>query len=265
MLEIEHIEALHTFLEIGGKVFFSVSPIDIDLETWIASINENTKIFDLLQYYGVKILPELLHDTSMLKTQLLTQDGETSEVGYPFFIDIPNTEINNGLSLFWSSPLIADSIVDEIAHTSQNSWKHSKNNVLISQGKSPFITNPFFEENLTPYDEETQAYTVASNINNSMIVVSDQYFLSRAANYVHQIYTMRNFDFLINSLLLLSGHQDLVDLKLKTIPDFSVSKIQNKTVFNATKNNLLLMLVFIYSFSLVFPVFIIYIKRTKKV
>ena len=265
MFENEHIDALHTFISIGGKVFFSVSPIDIDLNTWVASINPNTKLFDFLQYYGVKILPELLHDTSMLQTQLLTQDGKTNEVGYPFFIDIPTTKINKGLSLFWSSPSVLDSTVDELAHTSQNSWKHNKNDVLVAQGESPFITNPFFEENLKPFDEKTQSYSVAANINDSIIVVSDQYFLSRGANYVHQIYTMRNFDFLINSLLLLSGQEELLVLKSKTSTDFSVSKILDELQFNKTKNNLLMMLAIVYIMSLCLPLIVISIKRKKRV
>ncbi len=264
-LTTEHIASLQTFVSIGGKLFLSVSPVDINIDTWEASLNSNTAIFDFLQYHGVYIEPALLLDTSMHKTQLLAQDGQTSEVGYPFFIDIPRSKENNGLSLFWASPSILDSSIEEIAHTSNSSWKHVENTVLSKQGERPFITNPFFEENLKPYDEKQQSYSIVANIHNSMIVVSDQYFLSRAVNYVHQVYTMKNFDFLINSLLKLHGQENLISLKTKTMTDFSLSKIEDKELFNSTKNIALFILICIYGISISLPMFIIFINMGKKV
>lgn len=269
----EHIEAIDTFVKIGGKVFFSVSPIDINLDTWSASLSENTAIFDYLHYNGIKIIPSLLHDTAILSTQLMNQEGEVSEIEYPFFIDIPSTQFNSesilgqknkGISVFWASPSIVDSSLIELAHTSENSWQQIENNVLVDQGMDPFITNPFFEQNLKPYDVKTEKYAIASQIGDSMIVVSDQYFLSRATAYVHQVYSMRNFDFLVNSLLKLSGQEELITLKHKNFIDFSLNKIQDEITFNATKTNSMLMLFITYVILLLLPICIILILRRNR-
>ncbi len=272
-LDRNHIEALDTFIKIGGKVFFSVSPIDVNLDTWVARINDNTAIFDYLHYNGIKIIPSLLHDTTILTTQLMSQDGEVSELEYPFFINVSSNQFteesilgqkNKGLSLFWASPLIVDESLIELAHTSSNSWQQVKNDVLVDQGMDPFITNPFFEQNLKSYDEKTVEYPVVAQKGDSMIVVGDQYFLSRATAYVHQVYSMRNFDFLINSLLHLTAQDELIQLKHKNYSDFSLGKIPDQSQLDAMKNISLGLLLVTYCIIIVLPIGIIFIVRKKK-
>lgn len=263
----EHIAGIENFIESGGNVFFSVSPIDINIDTFSATspddvlhsdeqftLRANT-VFSLLNRYGLRIENALIHDTENMQVRLLSNTNETLYVDYPFFIDIrgrkmpqshPLNDIFEGLTLFWPTPIIYNEDNYNIGisvMTSQNSWLQFANEILAAQSGTSFITDPFFEGNLQPYDEKTQSHTVAiatdlaaSNdiFSSRLVVVSDQYFLSRAVGYVNGTNIIRNFDFLVNSLLWLQKEDDALALKAKTYTDYSLHNIADEELFLQT-------------------------------
>ncbi len=273
-LDFEHVLALKTFIDIGGKVFFSVSPISINLDTWTSEYDSTMihALFEMLKGYGIEIENALLHDSEHLQTQLLSNTGETLQVFYPFFIDIATAQQNSntllgksfkGLSLLWPSPMHLDESAfnSQIAYTSSNSWIQKPNDFLINQGLNPFITNPFFDENLNANGVEQMSYNVASAAGDSIVVVSDQYFLSRGLNYIEQTKVFRNFDFLINSLLWLQGNYELIKLKSKAHIDYSLHKISENDRFNTTRNYGLIFLFVWYAIITACPMLYIKLKR----
>ncbi len=276
-LQENHIHAIDQFMQIGGKAFLSVSPINVNLNTWQAedTTKETYSIFSMLNSYGIEIKTQLIHDESNFTTRLLSSTGETTELSYPFFIDISPSQANldtvlgssfKGLSMFWPSPILVtakNNVSNELLYTSANSWLQEKNTVLENQGLSSFITNPFFEDNNRPSLNGQAEYTVSASYSNFLIVVSDQYFLSRVTSYINQAYTMRNFDYLINSLLSLQGDNDLIHLKSKSYSDFSFNKIENEGEFYKANIYSVVFLFLTYSICGFLPLILLHYRRLK--
>ncbi len=276
-LTVEHIQSIQTFLEIGGKVFFSVSPIDINLDTWASTYNIESihPMFNLLKNYGITISPALIHDNKNLQTRLLSQTGDTVELEYPFFIEVTKSQINNaellgdslrGLSLLWPSPIDVDDAslnTKKISRSSDSSWLQEANRVLYEQTGEAFTTNPFFEQNMNSDDAKVGEHTVVATYSDSVVVVSDQYFLSRATSYIDQKYIFNNFDFLVNSLLWLQNNHDLIHIKSKTFTDYTLYKISNSTVFMNTLRNCLIFLSLWYILAIISPYIYINVKRSR--
>ncbi len=276
-LQNEHVSALESFISIGAKVFFSVSPISIDLDTWESQYNSDTvePVFTLLSQYGITILPSLIHDTNVQSTKLLSENGETLEMLYPFFITIPTVQANTkevlgssfkGLSLLWPNVTTIDTNNNNtvsIAHTSENSWLQNANELLFEQTGEAFITNPFYENNTNSNDSVKTIHTIASTYSNNIVVVSDQYFLSRGLSYIQQDYIFNNFDFLINALLWLQGDFELINIKSKSFFNYSLYKITDQSLFRIVQRNSILLLSVWYIFICVSPFLIICVKRKK--
>ncbi len=275
-LQSEHILAIKAFIQNGGKVFFSVSPVDIEIDTWESSIGplSNYSIFNLLQEYGIDIETALLHDTNSLNTRLLSASGETHEIAYPMFLDVKINQSNknnllgssfSGLSLLWASPIIHSQNKDsDIAFTSNSSWFQLRNDVLEEHGQAPFITNPFFDENTQARGETQTAYTIATSYDSNFVLVSDQYFLSRALSYIPQSDVVRNFDFLINALLWLNDDTELVKMKSKSQVDYSLNKISDTEEALKKQMLYLSLLTLWYVFTCSFPYCLLLFMRKKR-
>ncbi len=279
-LHTEHVQAIESFITSGGSVFFSVSPVDIDLDTWTATVDENYfldgeihgGIFTLLDGFNIHIDTSLIHDSANESVSLLSQTGETTSVEYPFFINIPpsNTNVNvltsafKGVTLLWPSPIITEFSTEntkDILFTSAQSWTQKTNSILYEQTQTPFITNPFFEHSLELVEGEITSYPVSSIHKKNVILVSDQYFLSRALSYVESNTTIRNFDYVINSLLYLQGHDELIRLKSKQFFDYSLHKTTEDSLANQKKHSIV-SLIFIYSIAIIIaPLIIIYSRK----
>ncbi len=272
-----HIRGINSFIEVGGKVFFSVSPITIDLDTWIASFNQDSSqpMIDLLKTYGVVLNNSLLLDENSLVTRLLSSEGETVELAYPFFIESESINENNdgnfgrltkGVYSLWPSPILLQSQetdIRPIIQTSSKSWLQEANMLLLDQTGEAFITNPFFDYTKLKDVESEKSHTIGVQISDTMVVISDQYFLSRGLSYIPQEYVISNFDFLINSLLWLDGHHSLIELKSKNYSNYTLNKITDLQLFQAVQRNALILLLVWYCFSCVIPYIYIQNKRKK--
>ncbi len=273
----EHVQAINSYITIGGKVFIAASPIDIDLDTWTAeySFSSDGGLFSMLENYGINIDAALIHDVRSLETRLQSNSGETTQMLYPFFIDVSMQQKNDesilgrsfkGLSLLWPTPITVTNTA-QIAHTSSNSWLQQPNSILYEQTGQSFITNPFFDENNTIDNSTKNEYTIAATHSNSLVVVSDQYFLSRGLSYINQAFIFRNFDFLINSLLFLQENYELIILKNKSNFDYTLTKIDDARQFLFTKNYSMSFLFVWYLIATFIPFFCVKIirRRNKKI
>ncbi len=271
MLTVDHVQALQTFIQIGGKVFFSVSPIDINLDTWEAQFDPSFMhpLFQYLETKGINVQPKLIHDSKNFQTTLLSQSGDTQHIHYPFFIDIAPIQSNQnillgktfkGISALWPSPIDLQGSLQEIAHTSSTAWLQTSNQLLFNQGRSAFITNPFFEDNLKLDTETHGNYSIATIVDESMVLISDQYFLSRGIAYIEQRSAIRNFDFLVNSLLWLQGNYELLDIKTKAFIDYSLHSFEHEDTFKSTQQRAILLLSIWYCIACLVPYIILRIK-----
>ncbi len=280
----EHVDAIHLFIDSGGSVLFSVSPIDVDLDTWVAAVDDgyfygdemHGGLFSLLKTYGINIRASLLHDSNSLNVTLLSQSGQTETLQYPFFIDIAPknsqrgvalTDSFKGLSLLWPSPINDIFSINEfipLIFTSKDAWLQEAHGILHEQSQSPFVTNPFFRQNLEPLDEKMNEYVVAAQSNN-VIVVSDQYFLSRALSYIESDTSLRNFDFLINTLLVLQKQDEIVTLKGKQFFDYSLHKVNDDVQLVEMEARAVQSVLFYYILSIgIAPICVLVIRTQKK-
>lgn len=212
-------------------------------------------------------------------------DSEVYEkIAYPFFVKIgaasaaknhPLTASFGGLDLFWPSYMETDKNV--LARTSERA------RLLYPQegfyNTDPFSLADFIPEEAPPVLSRKDAKTVpeagfpvlcaadadsygeggeASFAGGRMIVIPDQYFLSRMVEYTNAMY---NFDLAVNALLWLSGEEDLLSIKNRAFGDYRV-KASNSSEF-AHKARTTLILLFAW-FCTVFAAVILLLRFYRK-
>ena len=131
--------------------------------------------------------------------------------------------------MFWASPIHDNPRLEKLFSTSEMSWTVKES--AVSPDTGLYITNPFYVQKsmiedplftkeksvlgVKIKDEISGLYNLGTNKNPSVIVVSDQYF---ALNLLLELSggeagDFRNLDFIISSVLNLTGHTELEKMK----------------------------------------------------
>jgi ABC-type uncharacterized transport system involved in gliding motility auxiliary subunit len=110
---------LDSFIHNGGKVFFTVKGVHINIESDLgARLVYDRGLLEMLSFYGVTVLPEIVMDSTALIMQYQTQAPTGAVMRritvYPQWIRVSGENGNpmhpvsakfSGLDMYWASPL----------------------------------------------------------------------------------------------------------------------------------------------------------------
>ena len=234
----ENAEALSRFISSGGKIFFAVNSLDVDISSdWTVSERENDYILPLLESKGIKLEKAIVADISSSQIVLDSADsngGNTRQdvFNYPLWISVlPQTNAKEGCTVFWANPItLADETsAKPLLATTKAAW------LLLPQNKREYVidTNPFrVPKSANASDTKGQFFLGAEK--GSIITVADQYFASSLMlSYINTGASpdFRNLDFLTACVLHLQGADELLSLKHSATSSFALYKISDSDSF----------------------------------
>ena len=245
---------IENFVMSGGNAAFCVSSNDVEIYTdWSVSPVKNNPLLELIDFWGIKVCPEMLLDISNDQITMQTPDGSqihNEYINYPFWIvsqysgvshEHPITVGYSGLEFYWPSPLElfeTDTLsIKPIFNTSPGAW-------LLKKTQDGFDTNPF---SVNIPDESTKGtYTIAAALEGKvsgfyntgksqdvrLFVVGDQYLVSNMIEYTN---SPHNQDFFTNVILWLSKEDALLSIRGKGMSSSQLVKITDEQQFMQQK------------------------------
>ena len=273
---------IENFIMSGGNAAFCVSSNDVEIFTdWSVTPVKNNSLLELLDFWGIKVCPEMLLDISNYRITMQTPDNSrihNEYINYPFWIvsqyngvahDHPLTVGYSGLEFYWPSPLELfenDTVsIKPIFNTSPGAW-------LLKETKDGFDTNPFSTQ--IPDESTKGIYTIAAALEGKVsgfyntgksqdvriFVTGDQYFVSNMIEYTN---SPHNQDFFTNVMLWLSGEDSLLSIREKGMSNSQLIKITDEQQFTQQKK-LTVIVCFVLLPLLVVFVYIIVILLRKR-
>ncbi|MCF7914953.1 MAG: GldG family protein [Spirochaetaceae bacterium] len=263
--DLRRYDLLHIdqFLINGGNAFFGIGGIDIDLENNLkASRYEHLPVFELLEYYGVRVEKQLVLDryAKNFRVPRQTFDGINWEVidTYPHWVSIrqgnvdkehPITARFQGLDLLWPSPL---TILDSAGGNSRGLVESSPEAWLM---EDMFITDPYragslnrrtaeaagqytlgialekelhsfyASQSITPPPGEMLPYDeikARGESSSRVVLFGSSHFASNLIQYSDSMY---NLNFLLNSADWLAHEDDLIKIRSRTVGDTRLNRL----------------------------------------
>lgn len=249
--EIEH------WIMNGNPAFIATAPYTADIvSTWRVTPTQNDKLVQLIDFWGIGLNQALVLDLSNYRLRMLssTDTNQSLYLNYPFWlVCLPQyvnpshavTERFTAFETYWASPLTlyTDTGLENLEITplilsSPSAWLQKPD----TQKELPYVTDPFISENLTP-DEATKGqfilmaalegqvpllYSTGKSEPVRIIVSGDQYFPSTV---IENTNSPENLDLLVDSLLWLSGKDNLLSLKNKGTMNATLWKITDSDAF----------------------------------
>lgn len=230
----EDIQEIETYLEKGKRVFFAVSPYEKDIEeTWRITKNENLRLLDFIESFGIKFSGNIVSDISSQRILMQDENSISQYINYPLWVSVlPQKNAKEGMTLFW--PVSLELLSENASPLVMSSRLSSEKKPSEDSPENLFVTNPFMvaEEGFSSSGEKKEFALAAEYSGESygfynpgifedvrFYVVSDQYFLnSLMLGYIGGNYgDFRNLDFLADALLKLGGDEELSALYEKGI------------------------------------------------
>ncbi len=251
------------FLMNGGKAFVALNGLNVIInpQYGIFGMPNESKLFDMLNYYGFKINKDMVGDNDSYTSLPQRQGFFVQEFRYPIWPKIKSQNINKkhlsvagltSLNLFWPSSIDIDEKIKDKAeilfHTTQNSWAVTQGFKLdvdtykypIQQGEKQFNIACAFKGSLESYfkdkeipGNEKENESISGNKLDSgdtqLIVVSNELFLWD--NFLGEEERL----FLINGLDWLSKDHSLIQIRNKGKFSKPLDKAKNDTQYNRRK------------------------------
>lgn len=259
-LTIEQSAAIERAVKRGVPAFFAVSPYETSIESdWKVSKNPDDTLLPALNSWGFSFENALIQDLACFPLTMQTGEGRSAEyqtMNYPLWISVlPQGETSQGITLFWSSPLVLYDEAESVLRTTDYAWLQEEGSDL----NDLFLVNPFLiPKSSSAAQSQNGKYTVAAKTNSpvygyyesgkndvktNIFVLSDQYFAdSLMTGFISGDVQadLRNFDFLAFELLKLRGEEKIALLinRAKTY-DF-LYKIADEERFLKTKKAVLI-------------------------
>lgn len=265
------VAAIENWIMKGNPAFIATAPYTADIvSTWRVTPTQNDNLVPLIDYWGVGLNQALVLDLSNYRLRMLssTDTNQSLYLNYPFWlVCLPQyanpehtvTERFTAFETYWASPLTIyeDNGFDNLTITplilsSTSAWLQKPD----TQKELPYVTDPFISENLTP-DEATKGqyilmaamegqvpgwYSTGKSDDVRLIISGDQYFPSTV---IENTNSPENLDLLVDSLLWLSGKDNLLSLKNKGNMNATLWKITDSEAFaNAASVSKLILFVF---------------------
>lgn len=257
----EQSAVIEDFILRGGKALIMTSQYSVDINgNWKITKNENDSFIPVLEKWGVKFEDKIVNDISNVRTsfvssqndkQIETENPQYEYINYPQWISLlPQTNIPNGLTLFWASPIKESPRVTPLFYSSEMSWTVKEfDERTYAQTSELYLTNPFMVEKAPISDplftKEVSTvgvqinsridglYNYESNANPKVIVVPCQYFaydlLLELAGGENGDF--RNPDFILQSILRLSDSMELAKMQYGGMKNISLYKITDQNIF----------------------------------
>lgn len=272
-----------------GNAFLCLNPYSVKIEEdWSMTQNQKTNLIEMVENWGIFLENKIVADPSCSKITLYSQDDEnsfsqnnvyTQVLNYPLWISLlPQEYAKSGATLFWAVPISilenSTTNVKPILITSSQSYNYE---IDKNSPSSLIQTNPFevAQINTSNKTKSTQIvaieitgnlnglYNYASSSSAKVFVISDQYFVnSLMTGYIGGDYgDYRNFDFMTDELLSLSGNEDLMQIHSKSIVDTSLYKITDNVQFVKCEFITLISLIFVIPLLIILLGVFLWIKR----
>jgi gliding-associated putative ABC transporter substrate-binding component GldG len=248
------------YIMAGGKALFAVDTIDVDLAQQLrAQKVSNTAVVDMLASYGVRVMDELVLDSSNKRISFRYSQNQIMMVNYPHWIAVTDKTVSKdnpitarfaGLDLYWPCPLeeIARQGVTEqaLVSTTTDAWVMKdtfETNPALSQTPAVQDTGQrgqytvaltlsgtfasYFKDRPAPTrpGEKARAGSpLASSPSTRLVVVGDVDFASDLIEYTQANY---NLPFLSNCAEWLGMEDDLLAIKTRSQVDVRLNAISD--------------------------------------
>lgn len=257
-LSREDTSAIESWIMKGNPAFIATAPYTCDIvSSWRVTPSDRDYLTELLDYWGTSINQSLLLDLSNYRIRMMSSSDSSQSLylNYPFWIvclpqfanpSHPVTDHFAAFETYWASPLTLyddspDIQITPLLFTSENAWLQKPD----TEKELPYVTDPFVSENLSPDESTKGQYVLAASVEGSvpglyttgksnpvrLVVSGDQYFPSTV---IENTNSPENLDFLVNSLLWLSGKDNLLVLKNKGMMNATLYKITDSAIFHTT-------------------------------
>lgn len=263
--DLTRYELLHVdqFLMNGGKAFFGIDGVNIDLDQNLqADQYEQAPIFELLEAYGVTVEEKLVLDSYSKDFRVPRQmfGGITWEVigRYPHWINIRPGNVNadnpitarfQGLDLLWPSPVRViregDGRIIPLVESSTEAWIMDESYITdpyrmesvssrAAETAGQFILGVAIEKQLKSFFSE-EPFSPPAGVSvpydeiqtegeyTRLIVFGDSDFASNIIQYSNSMY---NMEFLLNCADWLSMEDDLMEIRTRTGRDTRLNRLE---------------------------------------
>lgn len=270
---------LDSLYKSGMNMFIASSPYKTAITgDWTVASSPNDTLIPILTSWGVSFNKSLAADISCFPMTLESGEGSAAEqttVNYPLWISLlPQTNAPQGITLFWSSPLVLYGKSYPLLVTTKAAWNIPES----AAGAEPFMTNPFLIAKTASAAQAVPAEQILaaripsqslseSNKTGAVSVVSDQYFVSSlmsAFTAGSSAGDFRNYDFLASQLLSLRGEESLSSLMNKSLPNTQLTKITDETAFAAARKKTIIAIFYVLPIFILLCFFFVIIIRHLK-
>lgn len=282
------------FLMNGGKAFIALGGVNIISHPQYGTFGmpAESKLFDLLAHYGIKINKDMIGDNDSYNSYMQQGDFGYTPLKYPIWPKIISLNINKdqpsvdgleGLNLFWASSIDIDDKIKNNAislfHTTENSWAEKENFQLSPElymyqnksGEKSFnmgyafkgkLESYFKDKNIPENKEGTGKFT-GNKLDQGepqLIVIGNDFFLWDTVIKNDQ----DSQDFIKNSFDFFSNDKSLIAIRKKQKFGNRLDKISNETQFKDIKNNIIIISTFIIPLLFIALAIAMYILRNFK-
>lgn len=266
------------FLMNGGKAFIALGGVNVIInpQYGIFGFPNESKLFDLLSSYGIKINIDMIGDNESFNPYMEKSAYGYTPQRYPIWPKIISSNINKDhpavdgleyLNLFWASSIDIDNKIKgnavSLFHTTDKSWSEKENFQLasqqymypIQQGEKSFNMayafqgklESYFKDKDIPENKEGDAAFTGNKIDSGetqLIVVGDDIFL-----WDNLIQNDQNAQiFVMNSLDWFSKDHSLIEIRKKGRFTKALDKVTNETQFKTRQNIIIVISTFIIPF-----------------
>lgn len=282
------------FLMNGGKAFIALGGINIIMnpQYGMFGMPNESKLFDLLAHYGMKINIDMIGDNDSFNPYMQQGDFGYTPYRYPVWPRITSLNVNKnhpstdgleGLNLFWASSIDIDDKIKNNAvslfHTTENSWTEKENFQIAveqymyqnKQGEKSFNMGyafkgkleSYFKEKDVPENKDGTGKFTGNKLDQGetqMIVMGNDFFLwDKVINSDQdsQIFLMNSFD-------SFSKDQSLIEIRKKGKFNKPLDRITNDSQFKFRKNIIIIASTFIVPLLFIALAIIVYLLRNIK-
>ena len=282
------------FLMNGGKAFIALGGVNIIINPQYGMFGfpNESKLFDLLSSYGIKINIDMIGDNESFNPYMERDAYGYSPQRYPIWPKIISSNINkdhpavDGLeafNLFWASSIDIDNKIKQNAvslfHTTEKSWSEKENFQLqsqqymypIQQGEKAFDMafafqgklESYFKNKEIPENKENNTSFTGNKINSGetqLVVIGDDIFL-----WDNLIEKDQNAQiFILNSMDWFSKDHSLIEIRKKGRFTKPLDKVTNETQFKIRQKIIIIVSTIIIPFLFCLLALLLYVIRQIK-
>ena len=249
------------YIQTGGRVLFTVKGVHVDISGNLeARLMVDGGLLEMLEWYGVGVLPELVSDVTALTMQYQTQTASGMRqirlIQYPQWIRVRNENRNPdhpvsanfaGLDLYWASPLYLIEregvtaaplfsstrdawtmrepfqISPELAGMMNRDAASTSGRKILGASLSGIIPS-FFADKPKPFlSDETELPDMPFEARPARLIIVGE--IDFATSFLGVTNGQHNLDFLVQTADWLSNDDDIIGIRPRTVSTERLDKI----------------------------------------